>query len=352
METHAALLVERVLPRLVPPAIMTGLFASASWVDIWTHIPHQARPYVLASYALLTLASPLLTRGKSVIVRKKDALRHLDREAGAENAFPATALRAHAPAGVPPDSLQAWNHQQDKLLQKWVPQLRAHKPAPDIARQWVYALAASTLAVLGTGLAAGDQRIPRLMEALNSTAPPVVLPPPDVKAWVAPPKGFKGLAAQYLEEGKALEPAHKKSILYVTVLGSQPNVTLNGRVIEPLRTSAADKGGQATTQYAPTELGEGVNEVSVAGGPVWKIDVSPDNAPVASIDAAGIAAGEDGTLALKCTKADDFGVTGGKVVLSLPGGAADQTGVLPAARLPGLTLPGQGFCDTPPAPAR
>lgn len=343
-ETHAALLVERTLPRLVPPAVLGGLFISASWFDIWAHIPHQARPYVLAGYAIATLASPLLVRGKSVFVREKDALRHLDQQAGQGRAHPASALRSRAPDGAPPDSLRLWDRQQDKLLQEWVPQFRAHKPEPDLSRQWLYALAASALVACGAGLAAGDQRLPRLMAAFDFKAPPAIIPPPDVKAWISPPKGFKGLNAQYLEEGRALESVHKSSILYVSVIGSHPKVTLNGHILEPLP-AAAGESKQATTQYKPVELAEGRNEIIVEGGPRWNVIVTPDNAPIAAIR-GGVADSESGSLVLKCDKGDDFGITGGRVILSLPGAATDQSNVLPSARLPGLSLPGQTFCET------
>lgn len=359
-KTRAALAVERAVPLFVPPAVMSGAFLGASWLDIWTNIPHETRPYVLAGYLLATAASPLLIKGKNILVSRKEALRHLDNQVGSGQVgsgkeYPASALGAHAPGDLPPASQVAWDLQQEKLLKKWVPGFRAHRPSPSVPRYWAYALAASAALALGGGLAAGDQRLPRLQEAFNFTAPPVIPPPPDVRAWITPPKGFKGEKAQYLKQGQELAPVHLKSILNITAVGSRPRITLNGQEIEAGKTLVSSEGGVVTHQYLPLELAEGYNELRVEGGPSWVIDVTPDAAPKIRIDGADLGTGEESGLVLKCAASDDYGISGGTIILSLPENGAETASELnqvpPVARLPGLALPGGHFCeDMAPAP--
>lgn len=342
-DTHAALIVERTIPKLIPPAVMAGIFASASWVSVWDHVPPQAKPFVLVGYLALTLASPLLIKGKSVIVREKDALKHLDEQSG-DPGRPATMLRSKAVEGSTPEALGLFKHQQNKLLSRWGRVLQAHKPSPEISKRWSGALAASMLAAFGTGIAAGDQRIPRLLNAFDFTAPIVVPPPPDVKAWITPPKGMKGLKASYLSDKTDVPDIHEKSVLHITVIGTQPVITLNGQPLSVEKTLASKEAGKTTYQYTATELGEGRNTIKVEGGPVWLVEIAPDTDPTITITGAGIESEKPGTIQLKCVAGDDHGLAGGTLVLNPAQGSGGHD--IPAsAKLPRITLPGSNFCD-------
>lgn len=350
-ETHAALLIERILPRAVPPLLMTGLFASASWASVWDYVPHEARPFVLAAWAAATIASPLLIKGKSVFVRERDALRFIDDTQG-KGATPATALKSTPPKDNTPEGTIAWNRQQQKLLEKWAPVIQGHKPAPVFSRHWLRGLAAASVAAMGTAFWAGEERVPRLLEAFNFTAPPTAPVPLDIKAWIAPPKGIKGFAKQTLAEGVNPDTVHKKSRLHIMVVGKQPKITLNGREIPLGETLAPGEQGQITYQYAPVELDEGMQEIAVEGGPRWQVAVNPDNPPSVVIKGAGLDPETGETLKLSCSKHDDYGIKGGRIILEIPGVTPPQPApdVLPSAKLPSIALSGASFCPDAPAP--
>lgn len=338
------------MPKAIPPVVMAGLFASASWLEVWDYIPHQARPYVLAGYIALTIASPLLARGKSVFVREKDALKLLDEQSGSTSR-PATMLKGHAGENITPEALSLWQYQQERLLREWAGKLKGHTPSPEFTKFWTRALLASVLAAFGTGIAAGDQRIPRLLEAFDSTAPAVIIPPPDVKAWIVPPKGVAGLKSAYLGDKGDLTGIHEKSILHITIVGIRPKVTLNGHEIVVGKTIASKEADRITYQYTPTALAEGRNEIVIAGGPAWVVNVTPDHDPVVVIGAAGIDAAKPGVVVLECKASDDHGIAGGQIVLGAPQtvGQVKEQDIPASARLPRIALAGQNFCEPLPS---
>lgn len=343
------------MPKLVPPAVMTGLFASASWLDVWAQIPHQARPVVLAAWAVATAASPLLMKGKKWIVRERDAVKFMDDQAGA--GYPASTLTSKPPANLTPESRALWDAQQAKTLLEYVPGLRAHRPDPQVGRLWLNSICGVALATLVTAGVAGDQRMPRLYEAFNFTAPAVPEAPLDISAYVTPPKGFPGLKPQYITDAPGDLAAHKNSVLHISVIGKQPVITLNGAPVTLEKELSSDESAKVTYQYKPILLGAGRQEVKIAGGPSWVIDVAPDNAPDIRLNGAGTSAENPESLAITaCDMRDDHGIAGGRIVFEMPWvefpagdpAAPAKPELPPSAALPQITLPGGAFCD--PAP--
>ncbi|HRQ61975.1 MAG TPA: DUF4175 family protein, partial [Alphaproteobacteria bacterium] len=223
-ETHAALVVENWAPKFVPPAVMTGLFATASWLDVWAQIPHQARLPVLITWGLATLASPLLMKGQW-IVREREAVKLLD--AQAKRGSPASTLTSTPPANLSPESRALWDAQQEKTLAEYAPNAQAHRPDPRIGSFWWNALRGMALATALTAVVAGDQRLPRLYEAFNFKAPAVPEAPLNYSIYVIPPK-VPGLKPQYITDETRDLAAHKNSVLHISVIGKQPAITING----------------------------------------------------------------------------------------------------------------------------
>lgn len=329
---------------------MGGLFASASWVSLWDYIPHEARPFVVIPWVVGTLAAlavPYVVNRKKIFVKEWAVLNHMDSTQGGGRS-PATFLKSTPPEGMGPESAAAWDEEQRKVLKEWAHKFKVLPPEPGISKHWLRALAVTAVAAAGTALWAGEERAPRLMEAFNFTAPPVAPAPLDIKAWIAPPKGFKGLTAQYISEGGEIKPVHKNSRLHVTIVGNKPKITLNGQEVPLTGSMAPGEQGQITYQYTPVELGEGAQEIFIEGGPRWAFTVTPDHAPSIAITGAGLDPATQ-TLKLECAKHDDFGIKSGRLVLEVPGAAPGEN-VLPSAKLPSVSLPGPAFCADAPAP--
>src|SRR3569623_1801235 len=78
----AALLWERLWPRLVPPLSVTGLFASASWLGAWSPLPPEARIAGVVAFAAALVASPFQRKPKSLNVTDDDAVKRIDSLSG------------------------------------------------------------------------------------------------------------------------------------------------------------------------------------------------------------------------------------------------------------------------------
>ncbi|MCD8496617.1 MAG: DUF4175 domain-containing protein [Alphaproteobacteria bacterium] len=343
-ETHAALIVERSAPRLVPALTVTGTVLSGTWLfNMWSHLPPGLpRGLAVLGWLAATAAPFIFTKGKSLFVRKREAIRLMDDMSGNPHR-PASALASVPPRDMTPEARALWDKNQKTLLTEALPKLTAHKPDWKVGRSWTYALALSALTAFGSGLWAGNERIPRLMEAFNFTAPPVIPAPLVVKAWVTPPKGF-GLKAEYLQENNTNVSAHEQSTLHISVIGQKPKVTLNGQEIALGDPLVSPETGEITYQYKPTQLGEGQHIIAIAGGPRWEIGVDADNTPLTAIREMGT--NKDGNLEIrKCEASDDHKIAGGRIILGVPGrDKKDPKDVLPTARLPAISLPGGDFC--------
>ena len=349
---RAVLFIERAIPRIMPPLYTSGLFLSASWAGLWAPLPVEARMAGVLTFAAALVASPLFAKTKTLLVSKDDALRHLDDKIG-DPSRPAQTLGDHLGEGHSPATKALWDLHLTRMWEKWGDQFDAGKPQIDIAARDPYKFRYGvTLALVITAFMASGQHVERITDAFNWTKPPV--PEETVKkaaalqvrAWVTPPDNID-MPPLYLNEsvrdhtqGGNKLVAHKNSVLTILVSGEERKIQLNGQTA-PLKKSIAPRSadqGRTTYQYE-IQLSEKDSVVTIENGPKWQFEVTPDNAPDVSVNKVEPNDKNIRALDLTCTAKDDFGITEGEVIITLPGAQPPGATPLPSGKLPPLPIP-------------
>lgn len=356
-KARAAIFWERSWPRLVPALCVGGAFLSASWVGLWHVLPVEAKVAGVVAFAAAAVVAPMLVKTGSLLVSKTDALKRLDKNTQS----------GRRPAQTLNDKLESeeqgseavWKLHLKSIWDEWGDKFRAGRPRPNMAKRDPYKLRFIVPAcVLLTAATAGDQHYERVAEAFNWQAPVAAPVPLDVKAWVTPPEQIDVLPV-YLRAGDGADTGqkeaikvHERSVLTLTVSGGLTDVMVNGvavpqEQIKIIKAPSEDgDSSSASTQYE-IPLSQGELEIRVANGPVWKFAVTDDHDPSVGILAVDRSPREgfENTLRVRCDAEDDFGITGGRIVMTPPSGTANpQAQPLDAAQIPAITLPRHKLC--------
>lgn len=349
---RAVLFIERAVPRILPPLYTSGLFLSASWAGLWSPLPVEARMAGVLAFAVALVASPLFAKTKNLLVSKDDALRHLDDKIG-DPSRPAQTLGDQLGEGNTPTNKALWDLHLTRIWEKWGDQINAGKPQIDMAARDPYKFRYSvTLALVITAAMASGQHVERVAEAFDWTKSPV---PEEVakqtaalqiRAWVTPPDNID-VPPLYLNEsvrdhteGGSKLVAHKKSVLTILVSGKERKIKLNGQIV-PLQKSIAPRSadqGLTTYQYE-IPLSEAESIVTIENGPKWQFEVTQDNAPEVSVNKVEPNDKNVRALDLTCTAKDDFGITEGELVITLPGAPAPGATPLSSGKILPLPIP-------------
>lgn len=335
-QARLALFAERLWPRLVPTLYTGGFFLTASWAGLWHVLPHQARMAGVLAMGAAALAAPFLVREKSLRVTRDEAIDRLDDNIG-DPSRPARKISDTLHESYSALSKGLWQIHLEKLWDKNEGRFFAGKPEINWAGLQGYGLAAALAITLGSGIYAGESRHANLMQAFNWAAP---IPPLELKAWVVPPEGIESRPL-YLTQDNNGQAAplvtHENSILTIHIYDTPARVLVNGTEVGVLKELESDNG---KTYMREIELSGTAATVTIENGPQWQFTVTPDLNPTIS---ATIVKGQekgDPSMSLNYEASDDFGIKGGKVILSLPAGTADPGArPLPAGQLPVLALP-------------
>jgi len=349
----AALLWERLWPRLVPPLSVTGLFASASWLGAWSPLPPEARIAGVVAFAAALVASPFLWKTKSLNVTADDAVKRIDNITGTPRRE-AEQFHDKLPAGSSADDRAILDLHRESIWEKWGDKFKAGSPHPGVdardPHRLRYAIALLTLA---TAAVANQHAIERIDKAFDWHHPPAAvakLPPVEVKAWVTPPEGISDPPPLYLTQATKDDAqggdkllAHKNSTLTILTFESDVTVSVNGQDV-PTKTIGTNTG----TQDKPTfrhevTLAEGTATVSIRKGTGqrldWHFQVLPDDSPSATINGVGKNDKDPNTLDLNYKRKDDYGVTGSTVKITPVPTLDPGAKPLPSAKLPEIKLP-------------
>ena len=182
--THAAIVVERFWPLVLPFLVTLSLFASLSWFGIFRMVPDTMRFGVLAAFAVAALASLSLLR-----FYRPPGPDEIDRRIEAANALLHTPLRAQTdkPLGKQDGFSEAlWREHQKRMAEK-LDGLGGDLPRTGVPQRDPFALRAVAALLVVTAFAFSfGPRGGSLEDAFQAVAFAETVPP-RIDAWVTPP---------------------------------------------------------------------------------------------------------------------------------------------------------------------
>lgn len=343
---QAAIFLERLWPRSVPPLTTIGLFLSTSCFGLWHSLAPQPgdtpwRAIGTITFGAALLASPLLSKAKTLHVTRDDALDRLDDRLG-DPTRPAHMLSDRLHPDAQPFQKIIWDTERLHILEQWLDKFEVPRPKPVMAKPIKYAFyAATALAVISAGIA-GHHAGERLKEAFHWAVPPI---PIKASAWIKPPINFNDeslvLDQNTKDEahgGKKLS-AHKGSMMTIVIYDADNGVSVNGALLTGKKTVAPTEGGKdkTTVQYE-LKLAEGINIISIGKTLQWTINVAPDNAPTATIYHIDADPKDPNTLDLHGTQSDDHGINEAEIIIAPAQNASPDATPLPSSAFPQIEI--------------
>ena len=342
---RAVILWERLWPRIVPPAAITGLFLSASFAGIWGMATPAGRMVGVAAFALAFVASPFRYKTGSLNVTRDEGLARLDKNLG-DPLNPAQIISDRPADHSGAAEIKKWNHQTGQLLDKYARKFRAGLPHPgmnSLDPHYMRFLVALTLAI--TTALSQAPHVDQVKKAFDWSLP--IPPPPPVaplllKAWVTPPDGISIAPLQMTEttrddtQGGEKMIAYQTSLLTIMTYGKEGRIEVNGIVL-PLQKTIPQGQGRTGYQYE-VKLNDAKTTVVIAGGPRWNINVTQDPSPTVSIDSIGTPKGpDDKSLDIKYNAQHPQGYIG-EIVIETPHNPDTGAKPLPSALPPVMTI--------------
>ncbi|MCG7621988.1 TIGR02302 family protein [Epibacterium sp. Ofav1-8] len=265
--------------------------------------------------------------------RDEDALIRLDQTLPGRPI--AALLDTQASGATDPASIALWQAHQDRMAARAA---RAEAPAPNLRLhdRDPYALRYVALLVLVTGVLFGTAwRAGSVAELLPGTGT-AGLSGPTWEGWIEPPR-YTGLPTLYLGDMTGTElRIPENSQITLRFYGEVGDLALAETVSG--RTGELPSATDPEQSFAVTRSGD--LTIDGPGGDSWQVSVIADAPPdVAITGTPDLAA--DGTMTLPFDAADDYGVIGGQVTITLDDTALPRTHGLatpPDARDP-ITVP-------------
>lgn len=342
---RAAIFVERLAPKLMPPAAMTGLFLSGSWVQLWQMLPPTGRMFALIGFAAAAVLSPKLVKSGSLRVTRAEALQRLDENTG-DPSLPAHTLADRPDPLSTPGSEEMWKIHTQPIWEKWGDKMKAGNPRINMQSRDPHRLRyAVVLCTALTAAYAGGEIGTRLKDVFDFSTPVVPVPPVEAEAYVRAPERINGpepkltAATKDHTQGGSRIFAHKNSMMTILVFGDN-KVTINGtditaqKVIPP----SSKSNGKPTYRYE-VQLTQENTAIMIANGPRWNLSVTPDAVPDVSLDGVTISKDNPNSLDVNYTKKDDHGIEESAVEMKAPGERPVDATPLPSAQLPRVYLP-------------
>lgn len=351
-KARAAIFWERAYPRLVPPGVVTALFASASFAGVWGVASPAQRMAGVAGFALALAISvvrpPKSYRTETLRVSKREAAQRLD--AHSPRPVKLAEMMIDQPAQNTPDEIEKFNHHLSSVWNKYRGPFVVGKPKLDMAARDPLRLhiAAAVLTAV-TALLAQAPHGTLLQQAFDwdtptpAKAPPAPPAPMRLKAWVQPPEGIDIRPLEMNEtssdkdvNGTVLR-AHQGSVLTIMTYNKKPTIAINGQDIAVKQEITVDEKNK--TYQFEIALEPGQNKITITDGPAWIIDTRVDLPPQTSIH--GIHQKEQRgrkTFDIDYDAKDDYGCQGEIVIESLHKSAAGDT-PLPSAQIPRIPVP-------------
>ena len=369
-EARAVLMFERGWPVVVAVLVVAGLFLAVSWLGLWLALPRPARiAGVLCFLAAFLGIAIAAARGRWP--GRHEALARLDRDSGEPHRPISAAEDVLADPDADPATRALWALHR-RRLESVMARVRVRAPSPRLVDRDPRALRFAALMIaLAAAFVAGPDRDERVMAAFDWRGPGVAGPGFRLDAWVDPP-AYTGRpplvltgataqtapsdaaatgAAPGFPDGARLVSAPVGSAIVVRSSGEgKVEVATDGAVAaaEPAKDAGAPKAAAAASgDPAAAELrfvlkGDGRLSVKRDGERIagYELRAIPDLPPTIALDGPAIRNGK-GSLTLRYTIGDDYGVIGAEAAFSNPvigGKPATGRSLVPPPSVP-LSLP-------------
>jgi uncharacterized protein (TIGR02302 family) len=359
LTARAILIFERAWRIVLPPLVVLGAFVCVSWTGLWLDAPHWAR--AVGVFALvLGLATALLPLRQFRLPSRKEALERIDRVSGLAS-HPAAVIDDRLGNGASDPATRAlWNLHRRRAEQA-VALLRTGGPSPRMVDLDRYALRAAVLvALIATGFVAGPEKYARIAAAFDWRFDASAGNAYRLDAWIDPP-AYTGRPPIVLNLGGNQNPqqieAPSGSIVVIHAPGGNFDMDMKGAL-------AAAKDNETGAQASSTAPGaaakppkgkrDGNGEMRLvlrgdatltlgqSGAPLGAFEIHAilDQPPSIALTAAP-KFNARGSMTLKYSVADDYGVTGAEAHFAkpvLPGGHPARRSLVDPPHIP-LLLP-------------
>jgi uncharacterized protein (TIGR02302 family) len=341
-KARAILLFERAWRIVLPPLVVLGIFACVSWSGLWLDAPHWARGLgVLA--LVLGLVVALLPLREFRLPSRKEALDRIDHVSGFAS-HPASVIDDRLGNGTSDPATRAlWNLHRRRAEQA-VALLRAGAPSPRMVDLDRYALRAAVLvALIATGFVAGPEKYARVAAAFDWRFDASPRKDYRIDAWIDPP-AYTGKPPLVLNLGGNQNPqqieAPSGSIVVIHAPGGNLDMEVKGALVAAKDnntdaqasltasgSAAAKPSNRKRDGTGETRLvlrGDATLTLGHSGAPLGAFDIHAilDQPPSIALTGAP-RFNARGSMTLKYSVADDYGVTGAEARFAkavLPGG--------------------------------
>jgi uncharacterized protein (TIGR02302 family) len=351
VKARAILLFERTWRIGLPPLVVLGIFACTSWTGLWLDAPHWARGLgVLA--LVLSLVVALLPLREFRLPSRKQALDRIDRQSGLAS-HPAAVIDDRLGNGASDPATRAlWNLHRRRAEQA-VALLRTGGPSPRMVDLDRYALRAAVLvALIATGFVAGPEKYARVAAAFDWRFDASPRKAYRIDAWIDPP-AYTGKPPVVLNLGGNQDlqqiEAPSGSMVVIHAPGGNLDMEVKGALAEVAKDSNTDAHASPAASAAKlsgeTRLvlrGDAVLTLSHSGAPLGAFDIHAilDQPPSIALTGAP-RFNARGSMNLKYSVADDYGVTGAEARFAkpvLPSGHLAKRSLVDSPHIP-LLLP-------------
>ena len=363
-KARAVLLFERIWRLVLPPLIVAGVFVCVSWTGVWLDAPHWVRGLgvlVLAAAAVIALLPLRTFRFPS----RKEALTRIDRVSGLASR-PAAVIDDRLGNGVNDPATRALWALHRRRAEQAVALLRTGVPSPRMVDVDHYALRASVLvALVATGFVAGPERYARVAAAFDWRLDSLQGHGYRMDAWIDPPPytgkpplvlslgGTRSLTGS--ENPQKIE-APSGSTVVIHAPGGNSDIDVKGALtaIPQSKTASAPASSSAAPAKPAAGISGGKDEIRLvlhgdaalklgyAGRQLGTFDIHAimDLPPSIALTAVP-KFNARGSITLKYTIADDYGVTSAEASFAkpvLPGGRPAQRSLVDPPKMP-LQMP-------------
>src|ERR1700730_177402 len=360
-KARAIVLFERAWRIVLPPLVVFGFFACVSWTGLWLDAPGWARGLgVLALVLGLVVALPPLREFR--LPSPKEVLDRIDRVSGLAS-HPASIIDDRLGNGASdPTTLALWNLHRRRAEQA-VALLRTGGPSPRMVDLDRYALRAAVLvALIATGCVAGPEKYARVAAAFDWRFDASPGKDTRIDAGTNRP-AYTGKPPVVLNLGGNQNPqqieAPSGSIVVIHAPGGNLDMEVKGALAEAAKDNNTDaqasltaSGSAAAKPSGGKRDGNGETRLILrddatltlghSGAPLGAFEIHAilDQPPsIALTEAPRFNA--RGSMTLKYSVADDYGVTGAEARFAkpvLPGGHPASRSLVDPPHIP-LLLP-------------
>lgn len=360
-KARAILFFERAWRTAVPPLVVLGFFVCVSWTGLWLDAPRWARGLGVLVFSL-GLAVALLPLGKFRLPSRKEALDRIDRVSGLAS-HPAAVIDDRLGNGTSDPATRAlWNLHRHRAEQA-VALLRTGGPSPRLVDLDRHALRAAVLvALIATGFVAGPEKYARVAAAFDWRFDASQRKEYRIDAWIDPP-AYTGKPPVVLNFVSNQNPQQIEapigSIIVIHAPGGNLDMEVKGALAETAKdnntdpqTSLTASGSAAAKPSGGKGEGKGATRLVLRGDATLSLGHS--GAPLGAFDIHAILDqppsialtgaprfNARGSMTLKYSVADDYGVTGAEANFAkpvLPGGTPSKHSLVDPPKI-ALLLP-------------